>query len=57
MKHVLTLTTALVAASALPALAEGKLNIYNFGLYTPPDLIEKFEAAHGDPVIVDLRVL
>lgn len=47
MKHVLTLTTALVAASALPALAEGKLNIYNFGLYTPPDMIEKFEAAYG----------
>lgn len=41
----LTLTTAL-AALALPAWAEGTLNIYNFGLYTPPDLIEKFEKAH-----------
>ena len=43
----LTLTSALVAVSALPALAEGTLNIYNFGLYTPPDLIEKFEKTHG----------
>lgn len=43
----LTITTALVAVSALPALAEGTLNIYNFGLYTPPDLIEKFEKIYG----------
>lgn len=43
----LTITTALVAVSALPALAEGTLNIYNFGLYTPPDLIEKFEKTYG----------
>ena len=43
----LPLTSALVAVSALPALAEGTLNIYNFGLYTPPDLIEKFEKTHG----------
>lgn len=48
----LILTTALVAVSALPALAEGTLNIYNFGLYTPPDLIEKFEKAYGVDVTV-----
>lgn len=42
----LTLTTALVTL-ALPAWAEGTLNIYNFGLYTPPDLIEKFEQTYG----------
>lgn len=41
----LILTTAL-ATLALPAWAEGALNIYNFGLYTPPDLIEAFEKAH-----------
>jgi spermidine/putrescine transport system substrate-binding protein len=41
----LTLTTALVAL-ALPAQAEGVLNLYNFGLYTPPDLIEKFEKTY-----------
>ena len=37
--------TALLAGLALlaqPAFAEGKLNIYNFGLYTPPELLEKF---------------
>jgi spermidine/putrescine transport system substrate-binding protein len=47
MKTILALTPALVALSALPSLAEGKLNIYNFGLYTPPDLIEKFETTYG----------
>ncbi|MEZ5756441.1 MAG: extracellular solute-binding protein [Paracoccaceae bacterium] len=41
----LTLTTALVTLS-LPAWAEGTLNIYNFGLYTPPDLIERFEKTY-----------
>jgi spermidine/putrescine transport system substrate-binding protein len=46
MKACLALTTALVAASALPALAEGSLNIFNFGLYTPPDLIAKFEKTY-----------
>ena len=44
MKYLI-LTTALVPL-ALPAWAEGTLNIYNFGLYTPPDLIEKFEKTH-----------
>ncbi len=48
----LTFTTALVAISTLPALAEGTLNIYNFGLYTPPDLIEKFEKTHNVEVTV-----
>ena len=42
----LTLTTAL-ATLAFPACAEGTLNIYNFGLYTPPDLIEKFEKTYA----------
>jgi spermidine/putrescine transport system substrate-binding protein len=42
MINNIALTTALVVASCLPAGAEGTLNIYNFGLYTPPDLIERF---------------
>lgn len=42
----LSLATALLLAPALPALAEGQLNIFNFGLYTPPDLITKFEKAY-----------
>lgn len=41
----LSLTTALITL-AMPAWAEGTLNIYNFGLYTPPDLIEKFETTY-----------
>ena len=44
-------TLAVLAASAallaMPAHAEGKLNIYNFGLYTPPELLEKFSKTHG----------
>ena len=46
MKSRLVLSTAILAVSALPAFAEGALNIYNFGLYTPPDLIEKFEKTY-----------
>ncbi len=46
MKTRFVLTTAVLAASALPATAEGVLNIYNFGLYTPPDLIEQFEKTY-----------
>jgi|JI7StandDraft_1071085.scaffolds.fasta_scaffold25643_4 spermidine/putrescine transport system substrate-binding protein len=46
MKTRLVLTTAILSATALPAFAEGVLNIYNFGLYTPPDLIEKFEKTY-----------
>jgi spermidine/putrescine transport system substrate-binding protein len=37
---------AILMATALPALAAGQLNIFNFGLYTPPDLIKKFEKAY-----------
>ena len=46
MKAYLALSTALVAASALPVLAEGTLNLFNSGLYTPPDLIAKFEKTY-----------
>ncbi|WP_121632272.1 extracellular solute-binding protein [Tropicibacter alexandrii] len=39
-------TRTAIAASltlfAQSAMAEGNLNIYNFGLYTPPELLEKF---------------
>ncbi|MQT14163.1 extracellular solute-binding protein [Segnochrobactrum spirostomi] len=50
---------SLVAAAAVilsvataPALAEGQLNIFNFGLYTPPDLIKKFEKTYDVKVTV-----
>ncbi|MFA7416610.1 MAG: extracellular solute-binding protein [Rhizobium sp.] len=45
MKHTLKLATGLVAllASAAIAHAEGELNIFNWGNYTNPELIKKFE--------------
>tara|TARA_R110000787_G_scaffold194183_3_gene305802 strand:- start:397 stop:1419 length:1023 start_codon:yes stop_codon:yes gene_type:complete len=41
MKRFLT-TTALIAVAGA-AMAEGELNIYNWGNYTSPEMIEKFE--------------
>lgn len=44
MKTIATGTlTALALALTSPAFAEGRLNIYNWGNYTNPDLIKKFE--------------
>ncbi|MBV2187192.1 MAG: extracellular solute-binding protein [Rhizobium sp.] len=45
MKHTLKLAASVVAliASATFAHAEGELNIFNWGNYTNPDLIKKFE--------------
>lgn len=48
----LAITTSLLMTAALPALADGQLNIFNAGLYTPPDLIKKFEAAYDVKVTV-----
>lgn len=45
---VLTLTTMMAG----PALAEGQLNIYNWGDYTSPELIKAFEAAYDVKVTV-----
>ena len=41
---------ALVLAS--PAYADGELNIYNWGNYTSPEMIEKFEAETGIKVTI-----
>lgn len=49
MKRLLC-ATFLVAAG--PALAEGELNIFNWGNYTNPDLIAKFEKEHDVKVTV-----
>ncbi|MHB0952379.1 MAG: extracellular solute-binding protein [Allorhizobium sp.] len=48
MKHTLKLATGLVAllASAAIAHAEGELNIFNWGNYTNPELIKKFEETY-----------
>ena len=48
----LMLTTAAAALIAGPALAEGELHIYNWGNYTNPELIEKFEAEYGIEVTI-----
>src|SRR5690606_23981583 len=45
--------SAAVLASAGPALADGQLFIYNWGDYTNPALIEKFEAETGIDVTLD----
>ncbi|MBB4301399.1 spermidine/putrescine transport system substrate-binding protein [Rhodobium orientis] len=51
-----SLKTALAAAGALlvasAAHAEGELNIFNWGDYTNPELIKKFEAAYDVKVTV-----
>ncbi len=55
MKRTL-MTTALASVLALSAglaQAEGKLNIYNWGNYTNPEMIEKFEAAYDIDVTLD----
>jgi spermidine/putrescine transport system substrate-binding protein len=51
MKKILIATTALVG-SALMAQAEGTLNLYNWGNYTSPELLEKFTAETGITVTV-----
>jgi len=50
------LKAAFVSAFALTAghaSAEGKLNIYNWGNYTNPDMIKKFEEQYGVEVTLD----
>jgi len=54
MKSAIKMTTAATALLALAgaAQAEGALNIYNWGDYTSPELIKKFEAAHDVKVTI-----
>lgn len=51
MKHLLS-ATAMVLASATLAGAEGVLQLYNWGNYTSPELLEKFEKETGIKVTV-----
>ena len=51
MKRLLTATALLLASSAL-ASAEGVLNLYNWGNYTSPEMLAKFEAETGIKVTV-----
>ena len=52
------LTSALAGVGMMhgrsgPALAAGELHIFNWGNYTNPELIKKFEAAHDVKVTLD----
>jgi spermidine/putrescine transport system substrate-binding protein len=51
MKRLLTATALLLAGTSL-ASAEGVLNLYNWGNYTSPELLTKFEAETGIKVTV-----
>ncbi len=51
MKRLMTATALLFATTSL-ASAEGVLNLYNWGNYTSPELLEKFEAETGIKVTV-----
>lgn len=51
MKTFLIATTALVG-STVAAMAEGELNLFNWGNYTSPELIEKFTAETGITVTI-----
>lgn len=42
-----TIVTAALLASTAAAGAQGQLNLYNWGNYTSPELIERFEAETG----------
>ncbi len=42
-----------LTAGALPALADGELHIYNWGDYTNPELIKKFEKQYNVKVTLD----
>lgn len=56
MKKILMLaaSAATLLLAAGPALADGELHIYNWGDYTNPKLIEKFEKAYNVKVTVDV---
>ncbi|TMV37695.1 extracellular solute-binding protein, partial [Thioclava sp. BHET1] len=49
----LSATALLMAAAATPALAAGELHIYNWGDYTNPKLIDKFEKQYDVKVTLD----
>lgn len=47
MKRTLAVSLAALAASGSLAQAQGVVNLYNWGNYTSPELLEKFEAETG----------
>lgn len=51
MKRLLSATAILLAGASL-AHAEGELNLYNWGNYTSPEMIKKFEDKYGVKVTI-----
>jgi spermidine/putrescine transport system substrate-binding protein len=52
MKKTILMSTAALLASAGIGLADGELNIYNWGNYTSPELIKKFEDTYNVKVTI-----
>jgi spermidine/putrescine transport system substrate-binding protein len=53
MKKIALFAFSALLASSTSAFAAGELHIYNWGNYTNPKLIEKFEKAYGVKVTLD----
>ncbi|MFU0507553.1 extracellular solute-binding protein [Pseudaminobacter sp. NGMCC 1.201702] len=55
ISNILTALAAgtMLTVTTIAAQAEGKLNIYNWAGYTPPELVEKFEKETGIDVTID----
>ena len=53
MKNLLSATALLLASTGL-ASAEGVLQLYNWGNYTSPELLAKFEKETGIKVVYDV---
>ena len=51
MRRLLSATAILLAGASL-AQAEGELNLYNWGNYTSPEMIKKFEDKYGVKVTI-----
>lgn len=52
LKTKTLLAAAMVMAMSAPAFAEGVLNIYNWGNYTSPEVIKKFEEKYNVKVTI-----
>ena len=51
-KHLCSAAVAVGMLSAPQAFAAGELNIFNWGNYTSPELIEKFEKTYDVKVTI-----
>ena len=53
LKLLNAVAVSALALSSVAAHAEGKLNIYNWGNYTNPDMVKKFEEQYDVEVTLD----